>query len=447
MKILSEIMSEPSKKQYLESCRARYPSRNRVGKSRMIDEVSDTMGWDRKHTIKALNGRVHLGNRANKRGRKPTYTREAKDIIVRIWKMSEQPCGKRLKTTLPLWLASYERHYGKLTKFIRENVLQCSPRQLDRITRSHRFELEGRHWRKTGRHSHRLKQSIPIRCGPWDVDQPGWMECDTVAHGGGSNSGLFLHTLTMTDIHTGWTELHALLGMSAGALCQSVSAIEGRLPFDLLGFDSDNGSEFLNATLESYLFNRRRKVNWTRSRAYKKNDQAHVEQKNFTHVRQLLGYERYEELELKELVNSLFVEAWLPLRNHFTPVMKLVKKQRIGTKIKKTYDEPETPCDRLLNCPKVSKEAKQKLRDEREKLDPIELSYEIERRLKKILGMVERQVVKQAEENLWERENGLSDEEEESPATEISNSISSPVANAPCDSIALEISRNLAKTS
>ena len=440
-------MSEPSKKQYLESCRARYPSRNRIGKGRMIDEVSDTMGWDRKHTIKALNGKVHLGNNANKRGRKPTYTQEAKDIIVSIWKMSEQPCGKRLKTTLPLWLTSYEKHYDKLTRATRKNILQCSPRQLDRITRPHRFDVQGRHWRKTGRHSHRLKQSIPIRCGPWDVDQPGWMECDTVAQGGGSSSGLFLNILTMTDIHTGWTELQSMLGMSAGALCQSVRAIEERMPFELLGFDSDNGSEFLNATLESYLFNRKRKVKWTRSRAYKKNDQAHVEQKNFTHVRQLLGYERYEEPELKELVNNLFVEAWLPLRNYFTPVMKLIKKQRIGTKLKKTYDKPKAPCDRLLDCPKVLKKVKQQLRAARSKLDPIELSYEIERRLKEILVIVEKQAAEHAEEIQWERENGLSDDEEETAATEISNSISPPVANAPCDSIALKISKNLAKTS
>ena len=446
MKLLSEIMSKPSKTQYLESCRARYPSRNRGGKSRMIDEVSDTMGWDRKHTIKALNGKVHLGSNANKRGRKSTYIQEVKDIIVSIWKMSEQPCGKRLKTTLPLWLSSYEKHHGKLTKVTRKNILQCSPRQLDRITRPHRIENHGRHWRKTGRNSHRLKQSIPIRCGPWEVDQPGWMECDTVAHGGGSSSGLFLNTVTMTDIHTGWTELQAMLGMTGGALCQSVRIIEERLPFELLGFDSDNGSEFLNATLESYLLTRERKINWTRSRAYKKNDQAHVEQKNFTHVRQLLGYERYEDLELKEMVNSLFVKAWLPLRNHFTPVMKLIKKERIGGKVKKTYDEPKSPCDRILECPKATKETKQKLRDERDGLDPIELSKEIEKRLKEIFAIVEKQQAIREEEAQWERENGLSDEEEEVGTNEIFNSITSPVANAPCDSKELKISRKLAKT-
>lgn len=446
MKLLSEIMSKPSRIQYLESCRARYPSRNRGGKSRMIDEVSDTMGWDRKHTIKALNGKVHLGTRANKRGRKPTYTQEVKDIIVSIWKMSEQPCGKRLKTTLPLWLASFEKHHEKLTSTTRKKILHCSPRQLDRITRPHRFENQGRHWRKTGRHSHRLKQSIPIRCGPWEVDQPGWMECDTVAQGGGSSSGLFLHTLTMTDIHTGWTELQALLGMTGGALCQSVRIIEERLPFELLGFDSDNGSEFLNATLESYLLTRERKINWTRSRAYKKNDQAHVEQKNFTHVRQLLGYARYEDLELKEMVNSLFVKAWLPLRNHFTPVMKLIKKERIGGKVKKTYDDSKSPCDRILECPKATKKTKQKLRAERARLDPIELSKEIEKRLKEIFEIVEKQEGVRAEEAQWERENGFSEEDGDVAATEIFNSITSPVATAPCDSIALKISRKLAKT-
>ena len=133
----------------------------------MIDEVSDTLGWDRKHAIKALNGKVSLGKKATRRGSKPTYSEADKSVIVGIWKRCEQPCGKRLKSTIPLWLESYERHYGELTEATRNKVLHCSTRQLDRITAPHKLSDSGRYGRSSGRTSHRLKTTIPVRCGPW----------------------------------------------------------------------------------------------------------------------------------------------------------------------------------------------------------------------------------------------------------------------------------------
>jgi hypothetical protein len=207
MKTLSGIMSQKSKIEYMESCLARYPGRNRAGKSTMFDQVSDTLGWERKHAIKALNGRVSLGQGARKRGSKATYSEGEKRVIVEIWKRSEQPCGKLLKPTIPLWLESYETHHGSLSEETRRKVLQCSARQLDRITAPHKLSDAGRHGRSTGRTSHRLKSTVAVRCGPWEVDRPGWLEVDTVSHGGGSSSGEFMWSLTLTDIHTGWTEL------------------------------------------------------------------------------------------------------------------------------------------------------------------------------------------------------------------------------------------------
>ena len=173
------------------------------------------------------------------------------------------------------------------------------------------------------------------------------------------------------------------------------------MPFAMLNFDCDNGSEFLNTVLESYLLGRRRNIIWTRSRPYKKNDQAHVVQKNFTHVRQLLGYGRYGEIELVELVNDLYENVWLPLRNNFTPVMKLVEKTRIGSKVKKKYDTPQTPCDRLMNCPTVSLRIKKELRRSREKLDPLELAEEIEIKLKAIHQIIDRIEHQREEEATW----------------------------------------------
>ncbi|NJM39187.1 MAG: transposase family protein [Akkermansiaceae bacterium] len=390
MKSLSGIMSQTSKAQYLENCRQRYLSRNRQGKSAMIDEVSDTMGWERKHAIKALTRKVSLGNRAKKRGAKPSYGKEEITVIVAIWKSSEQPCGVRLKATLPLWLGSYEARHGSLTDKCREKILHYSPRTLERITAPHRSAGSGRIGRKTGRSSNRIKQFVPIRCGPQEFDAPGWLEADTVSHGGGSSSGAFLWSLTLTDFHSGWTELAALWGNSGGEVRAGLERIEKRMPFAMLGFDCDNGSEFLNEVIEAYLLGRQRNIEWTRSRAYKKNDQAHVEQKNFTHVRQLLGYSRFGDIALRSMVDDLYEKAWLPLRNYFTPVMKLIEKKRIGTKVHKKYDTPATPCNRLLDCKKVDDETKQRLRATRAALDPLDLAADIERRLAQIFVIVER---------------------------------------------------------
>jgi hypothetical protein len=202
-----------------------------LGKSAMIDEVSDTLGWDRKHTIKALNGKVSHGKSAKKRGSKPIYTEQEIRVIVEIWKHSEQPCGKRLKPTLPLWLDSYELRHGTLSSAIRGKILKCSARQLDRLTAPHRLGSTGRLGRSHGRTSHRLKTAIPVRCGPWEVDRPGWFEADTVSHGGGSSSGDFLWSLTLTDIHTGWTELAALWGASGSEVCCGLRRTLGSAPF------------------------------------------------------------------------------------------------------------------------------------------------------------------------------------------------------------------------
>ncbi len=419
-------MSGEAKEQYIEGCRARYLRRNRQGKSALIDEVVEMQGWDRKHAIKVLNGKAGFGKAAQKRGSKPSYGDEEKAIIVTIWKHSEQPCGVRLKETLPLWKKSYERCYGEVSPERWAKILGYSARTLERMTAQHR--ASGKDWRgrKTGRTSNRLKKIVPVRCGPQLVDQPGWLEADTVSHGGGSSSGQFMHSLTLTDLYSGWTELAALWGNSSGEVRIGVEKIERRMPFEMLGFDCDNGSEFLNEILEHYLWGRSKRIDWTRSRPYKKNDQAHVEQKNYTHVRLLLGYGRFSDIELKILVDELYELAWLPLRNYFTPVMKLVEKQRVGSKVRKRYDKAATPCDRLLSCAKVSEETKEKLRQNRASYDPLMLSQDIENRLKEIFGRVERIERDRAEE--WARAGEIRGSAEIFPAARC---VTASVAIAP----------------
>lgn len=413
----------------------------------MIDEVSDTFGWDRKHAIKALNGQVSLGNHARKRGSKPTYGQSESEVIVAIWRLSEQPCGLRLKATLPGWLGSYQKHNGKLSKSLRERIAGYSARTLERITKPHRTGGEsGRLGRKTGRTSHRLKTLIPVQCGPQEVDGPGWMEADTVSHGGGSSRGEFLWSLTLTDLHTGWTELGALWGNSGSEVRAGLENIEKRMPFELLGFDCDNGSEFLNTVLEHYLLTRNRPPKWTRSRPYKKNDQAHVEQKNFTHVRQLLGYGRYGEIELKALVEDLYENAWLPLRNYFTPTMKLVEKTREGSRVKKKYDAPRTPFQRLLDCPKVAEKTKRELRRKQRTLDPIDLAGSIEEKLVVIMKRVDRIEEERAELGAWAEETTEEPSRAgDSPEPAGLRGVVPPVAAAPSVPTPLKPSQKLAK--
>ena len=233
-----------------------------------------------------------------------------------------------------------------------------------------------------------IKKIVPIRCGPQAFDEPAWFEADTVSDGGGSSSESFLWSLILTDFHSGWAELAALWGNSGGEVRIGLERIENRLPFPMLGFGCDNGSEFLNEVLETYLLRRDQSVNWTRSRAYKKNDQVHVEQKNFTHVRELLGYGRFGDLKLCEQVKDLYEKAWLPLRNHFTPVMKLIEKQRVGSKVLKKYDTPASACDRLIACAKVSEETKAHLRPTRAALDPMDLAANMQARLAKIFTLL-----------------------------------------------------------
>jgi len=210
------------------------------------------------------------------------------------------------------------------------------------------------------------------------------MEADTVAHCGESMAGDFIWSVTFTDILTGWTENRAIWNKGALGVISQVRDIEEKLPFELLGFDCDNGSEFLNHHLWSYFADRKKPVQFTRSRAYKKNDNAHVEQKNWTHVRQLLGYDRFEQRQVVDLLNDLYTNEYSDYQNFFCPSVKLVEKKRMGSKYKKRYDAPQTPYQRLLTTKTLSEQKTLKLAQAFASLNPFELKKTIERKLKVI---------------------------------------------------------------
>ncbi len=367
--------------------RQRYVMRNREGRSRMIDEVCEQWGYSRKHAIKLLGAKAGWGgDLVRPKGRPVDYGDEVADVLWQIWKVSEQPCGKRLAAVRKLWLPHYEARSGKLSRELKKKVLAISAAQIDRLlaARKVRVGARGRSGTKPGG---LLKNQIPIRTDNWDIDRPGYLEADTVAHCGGSLEGNFVWSVTYTDIHTGWTANRAVWNKGAAGIVAATREIEAELPFEVLGFDCDNGSEFLNWHLVRYFQERSRPVGLTRSRPYHKDDNGHVEEKNWTRVRQLFGYDRFGDPDLLEAMNTIYREVWEPLHNFFLPSMKLISKERHGAKIKRRHDQPRTPCDRLLESEHISGKTKARLRKARAALNPFELHERLETLLARVLHL------------------------------------------------------------
>lgn len=378
-------MSRKIAEEVLPRLRQRYAGRGREGRTRLIDEVCEQWGYSRKHAIKLLGAKVGWGgDPAVRKGRPPTYGDKEGGVLWTIWKAAEQPCGRRLKALLPAWLPYYEQEQGKLAPELRGRVLAISAAQIDRLLapRKARAGHRGRSGTKPGG---LLKTQIPIRTDNWDITKPGFLEADTVAHCGGSLEGDFIWSVTYCDIYSGWTANRAVWNKGAEGIVLATREVEAALPFELLGFDTDNGSEFLNWHLVRYFQERPKKVGFTRSRPYKKNDNAHVEQKNWTHVRQLLGYDRLGDPGLVCEINALYRECWEPLHNFYLPSAKLEHKTRVGAKVKRKHDKPMTPCDRLLHSKDVDEATKQRLRAQQAALNPFALHREIEDRLRSIL--------------------------------------------------------------
>jgi hypothetical protein len=364
---------------------ARYAAaKKRKDKSRILDEFCNLTCYQRKHAINILKHRV-VGWRERPLGRKKKYKPE--DLLMplkEIWLATNQSCGKRLVAALPLWLPHYESFYGTLNSVIKEHLLSMSSSTLDRILKP----LKARYPKRLGgtKPGHLLKHQIPIKTNQWNETRPGYVEGDTVAHCGNSLMGNFIWSITVTDIFSGWTENAAMWNKGAHGAKEQIESIEKRLPFPLLGWDSDGGGEFLNYHLLSYFQDREKPVQFTRSRAYHSGDNAHVEQKNSTHVRQLFGYNRFDNPIAVSLMNDLYRNELSLLHNYFYPAMKLQDKIRIQSKIKKHYDKPQTPYQRLMASENLAQEYKDKLKNQFVELNPFELKVIIEKKMKKIFA-------------------------------------------------------------
>jgi len=353
----------------------------------ILDEFCAVCGYHRKYAIRLLN---QQGRAKAKRspGRKSIYaTAEFLTALKRIWFASDQMCSKKLKAAIPLWLPFYESTYKALTPETQDKLLSISAASIDRVLKPVRLtqERKGLSGTKPGS---LLKNQIPIRTHFWDVSQPGFMEADTVAHCGNSLAGDFVWSLTMTDIHTTWTENRATWNKGARGVLAQIQDIEEKLPFALRGFDCDNGSEFLNYHLVRYFTDHPSVTSFTRSRPYKKNDNAHVEQKNWSHVRGLFGYDRFEEPSLVALMNDLYANEWSQYQNHFSPSMKLLEKQRINSKYYKKYDAPQTPYQRVMASDQIDDDTRGRLETVHQSLNPFILKKTIEKKLRLIFEHV-----------------------------------------------------------
>jgi len=375
-------VSSEAKRQYVHAIYQRYRQAARPEKQRILDEFCQVAGYHRKSAIRLLNGPAPGAPRPARR-RGSLYGPPVIEGLRAIWEAAGFPWSVRLKALLPLWLPWARRRLG-LSRAVEHQLLAISPRQMDRRLADYKRQLKRRLYGRT-KPGTLLKHHIPLKTDRWDVTQPGFAEIDLVSHSGDSADGEFVHSLNMTDIHTTWVETIAVLGKSQARVQQALDTARQALPFRLRGIDSDNGSEFINDHL--YRYCQAQEIQFTRGRPYKKDDNAHIEQKNWTHVRKLLGYVRYETPAALEAINALYRNELRLFQNLFLPSVKLVRKERVGARLRRRYNAPQTPLDRVRACPEADRAAVAHLTALRERLDPFALAQTIERKLEGIYAL------------------------------------------------------------
>ncbi len=374
-------MSRRSKAEYWKAIYWRYRRAAKSEKHAILNEFCRLCHYHRKYAIRKLNGPPPPRGKPKRTARRPrgfTYTPEALAVLREVWEAAGYPWSVRLHALLRLWLPWMRLRY-RLTPDLEAQLLAISPRQIDRRLQHVKRQVAKRIYGRT-KPGTLLKHQIPIRTEHWEVQGPGWVEIDLVSHSGNWADGQFMYSLNLTDIFSGWVETIAVLGKGQRGVLTALERLVARLPFVLCGIDSDNGSEFINTHLVAYC--REHHLQFTRGRPYQKDDNAHVEQKNWTHVRKLLGWQRYDSRRALEAINRLYAQDLRIMMNWFQPSVKLLKKRRVGSHLVRTYSAAEAPLDRL-----PASAALELLKAERGKLDPFELAGSIEQQLTAIWGL------------------------------------------------------------
>lgn len=377
---LEVAMNIEARRAYLNAVKERYNKSTKKEKTQILNEFCKVCNYSRKHAIKLLSDKADANVLAfpkKRPGSPPKYSHKTKRRLAELWQIMDYPCSVKLKQALPLWLPydlDTEEH-------IKTQLLAMGSSTIERALKEiKRKRPKGKSTTKPSK----FKSQIPLKlCKDDDKKTIGYFEADTVAHCGESLSGEFNWTLTMTDLHSGWTENRACPNKSAESIKDSIELIEEKLPFKLIGFSSDNGTEFLNQLVQDYLT----EAEVTRGRPYKKNDNAHVEQKNFTHVRNLFGYQRLSG-EIK-LMNEIYELAG-QLKNFYVPCLKLKKKERVGSQIKKKYDPPKTPYQRLLDSKQLTMKQEEELKKRKAGLNPFKIKSQLDKKLADFFSKFER---------------------------------------------------------
>jgi hypothetical protein len=374
---MAGIISMGARREVLSAVAERYWSAGRVEKGRILDALCRTTGWHRKHAVRALRRRVvdKAVETPALRERKRRYGATIKDALTALWEASDRVCGKRLVAMIPTLVPALAQH-GRL--LLREGeqaqLLAVGAATIDRMLGDVKVAAAGGRRRRAGFYS-AIRREVPIRTfNDWKDPAPGFCEVDMVAHGGTSVAGSFIQTLTMVDVATGWTECLPLLNRDGSLVVEAIKRAQSLFPWLLRGVDFDNDSAFMNEVVIPWC--RGQKLEVTRSRAYKKNDQAFVEQKNGAVVRRLMGYGRFDGAETARVMARLYAAARLYV-NFFQPSFKLKEKRREGAKVIKRYHDPSTPYERALAHPMVAKAVKERLRAQYQTLDPVALLAEI----------------------------------------------------------------------
>ena len=365
-------MDRKAKLELAAVLRARYGVSSKDAKSRIVDEFVKTSGYHRKYSLRLL-GHQTISADCAIPSRRRIYNDAVKESLIVLWEASDRICGKRLKAILPELLKSLESHeHLKLESNVRELLLVVSAASIDRLLRSIRSQAGGRTRRRP---IGKIRSLVKVKTfGDWEDAQPGSTEIDFVAHCGGTLTGSFIHSLVMTDVASGWTEATPLLFREQSLVVEGLLVLQGRIPIPLLGINSDNDSAFINESVVAFCDEQ--KVVFTRSRPYRKNDQAWIEQKNGAVIRRFVGHARHSGSVAGQTLANLFGNLRLYV-NFFQPSFKLLRKHREAGKVKKTYAKPATPCDRLIAHPNVPDNVKDSLRKQRAELDPVVLLHQI----------------------------------------------------------------------
>lgn len=390
---MRQRMSINTKRELLQRIRREYLAAGRARKDKLLNSLIEATGYNRKYAITLLN-QAPTARPIRRRTRRSKFGSDVIDAVCQLWRAANGICAKRLLPFLPTLIKTLERFgHMKLDKHLKRKVLGMSLSTLERILKKEREKDRESKGKSLTRPGSLLKKQIAVKIfSQWNDQEVGFFEVDLVAHCGGDISGRFIQTLTMTDIATGWTETVPLLYKADTHVRAGIEKIIELLPFKLKGIDCDNGKEFLNNHLVKWC--ETRKITFTRSREYRKNDQAHVEEKNGSVVRRLVGYERFEGSQPLDVMTQLYSASRLYI-NYFQPSMKLIKKTRIGAKVTKEYDTAKTPLERLLDFKTLPKTRSAILQREFLQLDPVALLAEMARLQEKLWHIASSRLVQE----------------------------------------------------